>query len=113
MKCCWRNKWILVLGGLLAIMPKAFSQQTQNEAWLEFRVRYVTPEAVYFNGGAKLGVRAGDKVWVIRDKQKIVQLEVKYVSEHNASCLLEKESAARESTPLARVDDIILWTAPM
>ena len=96
--------------GMLLLAFQVFGQSTPKEARLEFRVRYVTPEAVYFNGGTSLGVRAGDKISIMRDGRKILQLEVKYVSEHNASCLLEKEIAQRE-TP--RVDDLILWTIPL
>jgi hypothetical protein len=85
----------------------------EREARREFRVRYVTPDAVYFSGGTVLGVRVGDKVWVSRNNQKIAQLEVKYVSEHSASCLLEKASLAAGSTPAVRVDDVVLWSIPM
>jgi hypothetical protein len=112
----------VLIGGLVGILilQEAVAQQQLNsaspnekEARLEFRVRYVTPDAVYFNGGTTLGVRPGDKVWVMRDGQKIVQLEVKYVSEHNASCLFDKEPAQRENLPAVRVNDLILWTIPL
>jgi hypothetical protein len=113
MKTGWRIKWILLQSWLIMIAFPLYGQQTQNEARLEFRVRYVTSEAVYFNGGTTLGVRPGDKVWVQRGGQKIVQLEVKYVSEHNASCLFDKELVQRENIPAVRVDDLILWTIPL
>ena len=90
---------------MVLAIPNASAQPTPNDARLEFRVRYVTAEAVYFNGGTTLGVRPGDKVWVMRGSQRIVQLEVKYVSEHNASCLFDRELVQRENIPAVRVDD--------
>lgn len=116
------KKFGVWLGGLAGIfmVPEAGALQQINsappnekEARLEFRVRYVTPDAVYFNGGTSLGVRPGDKVWVMRDGQKLIQLEVKYVSEHNASCLFDQEPASQQNLPAVRVDDLILWTIPL
>ncbi|MCG3120717.1 MAG: hypothetical protein ALAOOOJD_03545 [bacterium] len=116
------KKFGVLISGLagILILQKAGAQQPINdappnekEARLEFRVRYVTPDAIYFNGGTSLGVRPGDKIWVTRGGQKIVQLEVKYVSEHNASCLFDKEPVPRENTPAVRVDDLVLWTIPL
>ena len=98
---------------MVLAIPNVSAQPKPNDARLEFRVRYVTAEAVYFNGGTTLGVRPGDKVWVMRGSQRIVQLEVKYVSEHNASCLFDRELVQRENIPAVRVDDLILWTIPL
>ncbi|MDZ7266833.1 MAG: hypothetical protein ONB48_06385 [candidate division KSB1 bacterium] len=83
----------------------------QKEARREFRVRHVTLDAVYFNGGSVLGVRAGDKVWVMRNGERLLPLEVKYVSEHSASCLLETGAAG--SLPQVKIDDPILWVIPL
>lgn len=120
MKSLWQiAMWVMPVGGLMWL-TQAFAQDTgtagpprEKEAQREFRVRYVTPDAVYFNGGTVLGVRAGDKVWVSRNLQKLVQLEVKYVSEHSASCLLETGDAPAERQPVLQVDDVVLWQIPM
>jgi len=109
----WRNNWILSLSWVMMITFPAHGQHEDKEARLVFRVRYVTADAVYFNGGTTLGVRPGDKVWVMRDGQKVVQLEVNYVSAHNASCLLDQEKTQRDKAPTVRVDDLILWTIPL
>lgn len=98
---------------MILVAMQALAQSSTNDARLEFRVRYVTADAVYFNGGTTLGVRPGDKVWVLRGSQRIVQLEVKYVSEHNASCLLDKPAAQPENVPVVHVDDLVLWTIPL
>jgi hypothetical protein len=82
---------------------------TRSEVRLQFRVRYVTPEAVYFNGGRADGIRPGDKVGVMRNGKKVVELEVKYVAEHSASCLIKPESRANPGeSVLVRLDDVIL-----
>ncbi|MDZ7359383.1 MAG: hypothetical protein ONB46_01475 [candidate division KSB1 bacterium] len=112
MKIGWQKNSILLLSWLLITFP-AHGQHEEKEARLEFRVRYVTADAVYFNGGRRLGVRPGDKVWVMRNGQKLVQLEVKYVSAHNASCLLDPEKRQRDTASTVRVDDLVLWTIPL
>lgn len=99
----------------------AFAQSTatlnEKDARREFRVRYVTTDAIYFNGGTVLGVRAGDRVWIERNGEKLMQLEVKYVSEHSAACLLAVEATppsevAARLLPV-RVDDVVLWMLPL
>lgn len=93
------------------------SASDEKEARREFRVRYVSAEAIYFNGGTELGVQAGDKVWIMRNGERVVQLEIKYVSEHSASCLLETEQ--RQASVVAarllpvRVEDAVLWMIPL
>ena len=93
------------------------SASDEKEARREFRVRYVSAEAIYFNGGTELGVQAGDKVWIMRNGERVVQLEIKYVSEHSASCLLEteqrQESAVAAQLLSVRVDDAVLWMIPL
>lgn len=96
----------------LLLCCRARAQNAATEAaHREFRVRYVTADAVYFNGGTVLGVRPGDKVWVSRGSQKILPLEVKHVSEHSASCLLP-DTPPENGMPV-RVGDLVLWTIPM
>lgn len=107
---------------MACLMPglQAFTQNSaidaprnEKDARREFRVRYVTLDAVYFNGGTVLGVRPGDKVWVMRNGQKILLLEVKHVSQHSASCMIDRESAPGGNFPDIKVNDAILWTIPM
>lgn len=109
---------VMLAGMMLA--PQALAQSTgtelplnEKEAHREFVVRYVTLDAVYFNGGTVLGVRPGDKVWVMRYGQRIAPLEVKHVSQHSASCAIDRESAPGGNFPDIKVNDAILWTIPM
>lgn len=109
----------MMLAGMM-LAPQALAQSTgtelplnEKEAHREFRVRYVTLDAVYFNGGTVLGVRPGDKVWVMRNGQRIAPLEVKHVSQHSASCAIDRESAPGGNFPDIKMNDAILWTIPM
>ena len=119
-KLSWRDMLrAVMLAGMMLASP-AFAQSAatelplnKKEAHREFVVRYVTLDAVYFNGGTVLGVRPGDKVWVMRNGQKIVLLEVKHVSQHSASCMIDRESAPGGNFPDIKVNDAILWTIPM
>lgn len=98
----------------LLLFQHAFAQRAvTKELQLEFRVRYVTSEAIYFNGGTADGMRPGDAVWLVRNGQKLMPLEVKYVAKHNASCLLDKEVLEKSSVAAAlpaRTDDLIVWS---
>lgn len=97
--CCW-----------LLIIQHASAQQTE-EVQLEFRVRYVTVEAVYFNGGTADGIRPGDNVWVMRNRKQVMPLTVKYAAQHSASCVFERTRNTGETAiPAVRVDDVIVWT---
>lgn len=120
MESSWRDMLRVAVMAWLVLALQAFAQNTaaelplnKKEAQREFLVRYVTLDAVYFNGGTVLGVRPGDKVWVMRNDQKIVLLEVKHVSQHSASCMIDRESAPGGNFPDIKVNDAILWTIPM
>lgn len=52
-----------------------------------FRVKYVTAENVYLDGGRAKGLEVGDKLYVVRNRTDVIaQLEVIYVAEYSASC---------------------------
>lgn len=104
--------WMLCGGWAQAQSSMPGAAANGNEARREFRVRHVTLEAVYFNGGSVLGVAAGDKVWVMRNGERLLPLIVKYVAEHSASCLLENSAPAGNS-PTVKIDDTILWVIPL
>ncbi len=103
----------VMLAPALAQDTAADLPQNKKEAQREFLVRYVTLDAVYFNGGTVLGVQPGDKVWVIRNGQRIVSLEVKHVSQHSASCMIDKEAAQNGNFPEIKIGDAIRWTIPL
>jgi len=118
MRLAWKNAWISGTLWCIFVLPPALAQQAGNgstpkEVRLQFRVTYVTPEAVYFEGGARDGLRPGDKVWVLRNGRKVMQIEVKYVAEHSACCVLEtgQQENVGESGSV-RVGDVILWSIP-
>lgn len=104
--------WMLCGAWAPAQSSMAGAAENGNEARREFRVRHVTLEAVYFNGGSALGVAVGDKVWVMRNGERLMPLIVKYVAEHSASCLLENSTPTGNS-PAVRLDDTILWVIPL
>jgi hypothetical protein len=113
-KTCWLTPlcvWLLFLQN--AFGQPVQSGTTSSEVSLNFRVRYVTAEAVYFNGGSADGIRPDDHVWVIRNGQKILLLKVKYVATRSACCLLKKENGENlAETVSVRTDDLILCMLP-
>lgn len=118
MNFSWKIGWLATLCYWLLFLQNAFGQQTPtgstpSEVSLNFRVRYVTADAVYFNGGAADGVRPDDYVWVMRNGQKILLLKVKYVATHSACCLLKKENGEAIGNDVAiKIDDAILCIIP-
>ncbi len=118
MNFSWKIGWLGSLYYWLLILQNAFGQPvesgtTQSEVSLNFRVRYVTADAVYFNGGSADGVRPGDYVGVIRNGQKILLLKVKYVATHSACCLLKKENGENLAEGVSiRTSDLILCIIP-
>ncbi|MEK7727302.1 MAG: hypothetical protein AAB354_02750, partial [candidate division KSB1 bacterium] len=119
--CLMQNKRVVLLSLLSTIAGSVFAQSAtpinEKEAHREFRVRYVTADAIYFNGGTALGVQIGDLVWVMRNGERVLPLQVKYVAEHSASCLLEAETRPQSEVAArllpVRVDDTVLWTIPL
>jgi len=107
MKSLGRINWLILSCFLFLMTQNAFAQESVNDVRLEFRVRYVTLEAVYFNGGTADGIRIGDKVWVMRNGQRLLQLEVKHIAEHSASCLLNQ--SVNVTIP---IDEVIIWSIP-
>lgn len=108
-----KSRWATALLSMAMLWQNAASQQHNNsaEVRLEFPVRYLTLEAVYFNGGTINGIRSGDQAWVMRNGARVLQLQVSYVSEHSASCLLK--TAAEQPVEFAvRMDDRILVIIP-
>jgi hypothetical protein len=113
MKASRKKVWVLALCWSIIATHQIFGQQTQNEVRLQFRVRYVTPDAVYFNSGRADGVRSGDHVWVTRNGERLVQLEVKYLAEHSASCPMKPEDRENLGSSLpVQIGDGILWLIP-
>lgn len=110
----WKRIGAMTLFGIGLTLHVALARQFKSVAdvSLEFSVRYLTPEAVYFNGGTINGIRAGDRAWVVRNGQKLMQLEVKYVAEHSACCLLKTETSATGADIIVRPQDRILVVIP-
>jgi hypothetical protein len=75
----------------------------QEPVKLTLSIRYLTREALYLTAGTADGLRIGDKVQVMRNGRIVAQLEVKFVAEHSASCLLEGVSEE------IRNDDKAVW----
>jgi hypothetical protein len=118
MNFSWKIGWLAAWCHWLLILQNAFGQPApsgamSNEVSLNFRVRYVTADAVYFNGGSADGVRPGDYFWVMQNGQKILLLKVKYVATHSACGLLKKEDGEAIGNDVAiKIDDAILCIIP-
>jgi hypothetical protein len=107
-----KRVFVFVFACVLAHQNLFAQRAATSEVQLEFRVRYVTTEAIYFGGGTADGIRPGDAMWLVRNGQKLLPLEVKYVAAHNASCLLDKEVLEKSSVAPSlppRTDDLIVW----
>lgn len=94
--------WILWVWSLIA----GSATLAQESVRLNLPIRYLTHEALYVAAGTADGLRVGDAIAVVRDGRIIVKLEVKFVAEHSASCLLDNVSEKIHSA------DKIVWTIP-
>jgi len=79
---------------------------SQESARLLLPIRLLTREALYVAAGTADGLRAGDSLSVVRSNRIIARLEVKFVAEHSASCLLG--NAGQE----IRDSDFVVWSIP-
>lgn len=67
-----------------------------QEVTQAFKVKYISAENVYIDGGTAQGLSVGDKL-IVRDADKIVaDLEIIYVSENSASCKILKQEETIE-----------------
>jgi hypothetical protein len=69
-----------------------------------FRVKYVTGENVYLDGGSAKGLNVGDKLYVVRNQKDVIaQLELIYVAEYSASCKILNASQTIQVGDIAAV----------
>lgn len=88
---------IALVMGLIGYLP---GQKPPQDA---FRVKYVSSENVFLDGGRARGLQVGDKL-IVRNKQGMVaEIEVVYVAEHSASCKILKQQAPIEAGYVAVV----------
>lgn len=76
-----RTKIVLFLL-FLALCPSARAADEQ------VRVRYLSADHVYLDGGRLEGLEVGMKVQLVQDRQVFAELEVVYVADHSASCVV-------------------------
>jgi len=51
-----------------------------------YRVKYISAENVYLDAGKMNGLQVGDQLVIKREGRIVAEIEVKYVSDHSASC---------------------------
>jgi hypothetical protein len=90
----------VLLGGTIARIPRrelvaavtvllamfASAQTAAADDSNSFRVRYLSAEHVYLDGGRVDGLAIGDTLRVRRDELEVARLAVVYVADHSASC---------------------------
>jgi len=59
------------------------AQNTQSQV---YQVKYISAENVYLDAGKLQGLNVGDRLLIKRDGQTVAEIEVKYASDHSASC---------------------------
>ncbi len=79
-------KWTL----LAMIMTSAVHSQEQTTT---FKVKYLSAENVYLEGGKVKGLSVGDTLIVRRNNQEIAIIVAAYVAEYSTSCRVEKLNA--------------------
>lgn len=69
-----------------------------------FKVKYISGENVYLDGGTAKGLSVGDQLYVVRNQKDVIaQLEVIYVAEFSASCKLLSSQQAVQAGDVAVV----------
>ncbi|UCF64185.1 MAG: hypothetical protein JSW33_16755 [bacterium] len=58
----------------------------QNNQSKVYQVKYISAENVYLDAGKLQGLNVGDRLLIKRNGQTVAEIEVKYVSDHSASC---------------------------
>ena len=89
---------LLVLASLSFCEAKTVSQN--------FKVKYLSVDHVYLDGGSSDGLAVGDTVVIVSNGKTVASLKVDYVSDHSASCIIidKKQDINVGDTVLARVD---------
>lgn len=73
----------LFLGVVLILSMNMMAQEKTSA----FKIKYVTNENVYLDGGTAKGLNVGDKLYVVRNQKDVIaQLEIIYAAEFSASC---------------------------
>lgn len=80
-------KILLSLSITLIFFTAVFSQQETPV----IKVKYLSAEYIYIDGGTAQGLAVGDKLIVRNDSKVIADLEVAFVSENSASCKILKQ----------------------
>jgi hypothetical protein len=75
---------------LLILITASIFGQTQEPV---IKVKYLSAESVYIDGGTAQGLAVGDKLIVRNGHGVIADLEVVYVSENSASCKVIKQNS--------------------
>lgn len=69
----------------------------------DFKVKYVSVEAIYIDAGRKVGLAVGDTVEVFRGNRLVARLEVSHVSSQSAACRVIEEKATVVSGDIVRL----------
>ncbi len=81
--------WIRYIALFFLIISAVSAQDVSTKL---FRVKYLSAENVYINGGREEGLMVGDQLLIIRDGKSVAKLEIVYLADHSASCkIIEKK----------------------
>ncbi len=78
----------IIVFTILLIPIFLYSQNT-----LQFRVKYISAQNIYLDGGKAAGLAAGDTLIIMRGAQPIATVKVVYAAENSASCQVLRSTA--------------------
>ena len=89
---------------ILIIFTAVFSQEVAPV----IKVKYLSAEYIYIDGGSAQGLAVGDKLIVRNDSRIIADLEVVFISENSASCkILKQEGQIKEGAKVLSFDLLV------
>ena len=74
--------FILLVGGASSILSASVAKAADQVV----KVKYVSADHVYVDGGTSEGIAVGDTLIVVKGKQQVAKLLVVFVAEQSASC---------------------------
>jgi len=86
---------------LIAVLLAAAFSVTARAADRTLHVSYVTESTVYVDAGRDAGLEAGERLRIVRDGAEVAVVEVAWVAEHSASCIVTSEIRAVSSGDVA------------
>jgi hypothetical protein len=90
-----RNCTIIIV--ILLIFICTLTSPAQNTQIKSFQIKYLSAQNVYLDAGKIAGLKIGDRLLVKRDGKTIAEIEVKYLSDHSASCQIVSSNGVVKS----------------